>query len=292
MRKPVAAVLLILALSAPLGAWSAEGHRLILGRAIALLPAPIRPVFEGQRAMLLERAVDPDLWRVAGFDEEAPRHFLDCDAYGAYPFAALPREYGAALEKYGHETLARNGLLPWHAAEMYGRLVRAFEQQKAGAGVGLSNALFLSAVLSHYVADAHQPLHAALNYDGQLTGQRGLHARFEDDLLSRNRAALVLRPGTPSAITDPRDAMFEALLASYQFVDPLLRADRAAAAGRTEYDDAYYDALFASTKPMLERRLSDAITMSAAMIAGAWERAGRPDLSALAARPVRKVGGK
>ena len=32
------------------------------------------------------------------------------------------------------------------------------------------NIKFFSSVLAHYVADAHVPFHAALNYDGQLTG--------------------------------------------------------------------------------------------------------------------------
>ena len=40
-------------------------------------------------------------------------------------------------------------------------------------------------MLGHYVGDAHVPLHAVLNYDGQLTGQTGVHARWESDLVDR-----------------------------------------------------------------------------------------------------------
>ena len=46
---------------------------------------------------------------------------------GPYPFTALPREYGAALEKFGMATLKTIGMLPWREAEEFGNLRRAFE---------------------------------------------------------------------------------------------------------------------------------------------------------------------
>ncbi|MEW5983431.1 MAG: hypothetical protein AB1806_13840 [Acidobacteriota bacterium] len=290
MRRFCSALLvLLLGVPASLGAWGAEGHRLILDRAIDLLPREMRPAFERERAMLIERAVDPDLWRVAGFEEEAPRHFLDFDAYGVYPFAELPADYGAALQKFGRETVTKNGLLPWHAAEIYGRLVRAFEAQKSGAGYGLSNALFLAAVLSHYVADAHQPFHAVVNYDGQLTNQHGVHGRFESDLVSRYRGQLVFSPAPARPLAAPRDVLLDTLRESARLVDGVLAADLEAVGTRTEYDDGYYAEFFARTKPLVERRMSEAMTAVAGLIAGAWEQAGRPDLNARTPRPVQKV---
>lgn len=285
-------VVIVLGAPVPLGAWGAEGHRLILDRAIDLLPPDMRPAFEQDRAMLVERSVDPDLWRIVGFEEEAPRHFLDYDAYGAYPFAGLPQDYGAALEKYGRETITKNGVLPWHAAEIYGRLVRAFEAHKGGSGYGLSNALYLAAVLSHYVADAHQPFHAVLNYDGQLTDQHGVHGRFESDLVRRFRADLTFTPAPASPLTAPRDVLFDTLRESARLVEGLLAADLAAVGNRAEYDDGYYAEFFAQTKPVVERRLSDAMTVVAGLIAGAWEQAGRPDLNTRAPRPPQKVRGR
>ena len=196
MRR-FAAVAVVVGLigTVPAGAWGGGGHRLILDRAIALLPPELRAAFDAERAMLLAHASDPDLWRIAGFDDEAPRHFLDMDAYGPPPFSALPRDLGAAIERFGPETVTKNGLLPWRAAEMRGRLLRAFEAHKSGQRYGLGNAVYLTAVLAHYVADAHQPFHAVLNYDGQLTNQHGIHARFEDELPTRFGARLdVQRP--------------------------------------------------------------------------------------------------
>lgn len=278
--------------AAQVGAWGGEGHRLILDRAIQLLPPELRAAFDADRAALLEHASDPDLWRIAGFDEEAPRHFLDIDAYGPPPFGALPRDLGAAIEKFGPETVTKNGLLPWRAAEMRGRLLRAFKAHKDGQRYGRQNALYLSAVLAHYVADAHQPFHAVLNYDGQLTSQHGIHARIEDELPTRFASRLTYAPAAPRPIFDTRDAMFEALASGAALVDGLLEADRRAAEGRAEYDDAYYDLLFAAARPVLERRMSEAITAVAGVILGAWEEAGRPDLTATPPRPAQKIRGR
>ena len=42
-----------------------------------------------------------------------------------------------------------------------------------------------SAELSHYVGDAFVPLHTTINYDGQLTDQKGLHSLWESQLPER-----------------------------------------------------------------------------------------------------------
>jgi hypothetical protein len=286
------AVVIGLTGTARIGAWGGGGHRLILDRAIQLLPPDLRAAFDAERTTLVAHANDPDLWRVAGFEEEAPRHFLDMDAYGPPPFGALPRDLGAALEKYGPETVTKNGLLPWRAAEMRGRLVRAFEAHRNGQRYGLANAVYLSAVLAHYVADAHQPFHAVLNYDGQLTNQHGIHARFEDELPSRFASRLTYAPAAPRPILETRDATFEALASGAALVEGLLAADRRAAEGRTEYDDGYYEAFFTAAQPVLERRTSEAMTAVAGIILGAWEQAGKPDLTTPLPRPAQKIRGR
>src|SRR3990172_8734516 len=114
-RLLLAAVLSLVAIPAPARAWGFQAHQFIADRAIAALPPEIRPFFQANRTFIVEHTIDPDLWRTAGFIEESPRHFLNLDAYGAYPFAGLPRAYDAALAKYGADTLVDNGLLPWRA---------------------------------------------------------------------------------------------------------------------------------------------------------------------------------
>ena len=86
--------------------------------------------------------------------------------------------------------------------------------------------------------------------------------------------------------------MFDALTSGAGLVEGLLASDRRAAEGRTEYDDGYYAAFFDAARPVLERRTSDAITAVAGVILGAWEQAGRPDLSTPLPRPAQKIRGR
>jgi hypothetical protein len=293
MRKALLAAAVFLAVvlvPASASAWGFAGHRLIMQRALELLPPELKPFFDRYRDEIVVRVVDPDVWRSVGWEDD-PNHFVDfgVPAYGPYPFTALPREYGAAVEKFGMNTLRRNGLLPWREAEEFGNLRRAFEDFKRNSPYTTSDTVLFTAVASHYMQDAHQPFHATDNYDGQQTGNNGIHARFERDLIERYAGRLRLTPKTPTGITDPRDAAFDALLESYQLVAPILQADKEASAGKDTYDDAYFDAFFAKVQPVLERRLSEAITATAGLIVGAWEQAGKPTLRLQAARPVQKV---
>jgi hypothetical protein len=162
---------------------------------------------------------------------------------------------------------------------MHGKLVRAFGDVKAQRPYGKENVRFLSAVVAHYVGDAHVPFHAVLNYDGQLTNQHGLHSRFESQLFERYRARLRIRPVPIRLAKAPREFVFDTLIVSASLVDPILAADREAIGSGEVYDRAYYDRFFAKTRPTLERRLSEAIAGTAAVIAHAWEEAGKPALA-------------
>jgi hypothetical protein len=293
MRKgSVVAVALLAASLVPssASAWGFAAHRYIMGRAIDLLPAELKPFFERYRDEIVVRAVDPDQWRTVGWEDD-PNHFVDfgMKELGPYPFDELPREYGAALEKFGQALLARIGRLPWREAEEFGNLRRGFEGFAREGQYAPNDVVLFAAVASHYVQDAHQPFHATNNYDGQLTGNGGIHARFERDLFERFQSKLIVNPAPPTPIRNARDAAFDALLASYTLVDAILKADSEAIAGRDVYDDEYYQNFFVRVRPVLERRLADSITATAGVIIGAWEQAGRPVLRLEGARPVQKV---
>jgi hypothetical protein len=271
-------------------AWGLDVHRFITGRALDLLPPAIRPFFQKHRNFVVEHSVDPDLWRNVGFSEEPPRHFLDLDAYGPYPFRDLPRDRDAAIRKFGMEKVEKEGQLPWRAAEIYQRLIQAFDQQKAGTSFfSLDDIKFFSAALAHYVSDAHVPFHATKNYDGQLTNQHGIHSRFETEVVLHFQNELTIRPAALFSVTDPRDFIFDTLVQSFTFVDPILKADRDAAAGREAYDDGYFGTFFPKVRPILEKRLGGSMTAVASMIVSAWEKGGRPDLPLEVKRPPKKI---
>jgi len=281
MRKLPPVALIALAMSclppARVAAWGFNGHKFIADRAIDLLPPEIRPFFQAYRTTVVEHSIDPDTYRTMGWSDEDPRHFLDMDSYGPFPFKDLPHDYEAAVAARGAEFVRKNGLLPWRSQEMFDKLRDSFRQLPT-APYARDNVKLFSSVIAHYTADAFQPFHAAANYDGQLTGQNGIHARFESELFDRYQRALKIAPPPPAPIASAREYIFATLTDSFRSVAPILAADRAATQGRELYDDAYFAALYERTGPILEARINGAISGVASMITQAWIDAGRPAL--------------
>jgi hypothetical protein len=283
-----------LCIPAQTAAWGFEAHKTIAEHFIALLPSELRPLFERRKAFIVERSVDPDLWRTVGFEEEPPNHFADLDYFGKYPFTELPHDYDRAVQKFGREVVHQQGLLPWRTQEFCGKLRREFEalKRKSPPPFAADNIVLFAAVIAHYVSDGHVPLHSVVNYDGQLTEQHGIHSRWETELFERNKTRIRIAPAAPKPVTDPRETMFQTLLASHLLAEGVLQSDRKAARGRDFYDDGYFDALGKDQLSVLERRLNDSITAVAAFIIGAWEQAGRPAIPgerpARQPRPIRR----
>lgn len=264
-------------------AWGFTAHRLVSRAAIATLPEPLKQLFAGNADLVAERSLDPDLWRAAGRPHEAPNHFLDLDAFGEYPFSAIPQDEAEHLARHGAAARER-GRVPWRAAEAQQALVAAFRAGDPQA------ALARAAELSHYVSDAHVPLHAVLNYDGQLSGQQGLHSRWEAALVERFERQLLgdpaLAPAPARAGGEPVALTFEALRESYRAAQALLAADRASAGSLDlaatpqdeRYGDAYYSRLYEAEKDRLRERLRASAERVAGLWLAAWEAAGRPAL--------------
>ncbi|MEO6223949.1 MAG: hypothetical protein ABIP90_11940 [Vicinamibacterales bacterium] len=279
------------------GAWGMEVHRLITARAIDGLPPEIKSFFASERTFITEHSVDPDLWRIMELrgerGDEPPNHFLDMDfEEGAKPpFLNIPREFDAYVQKYGAGPASRYGRLPWRAEEVYNRLVTSLRDiGKGNVPYAAENARYAMAVLAHYVEDAHVPFHAALNYDGQLTNQRGVHARFETELVMRNQKGLKLAPVRPSVITGGfRDYIFKTLIDGQALVDGVLASDLKAAQGREFYDNAYFEVFLKEARATAERRLSEAASGVASAVLTAWTEAGKPPLPLDANRPPARI---
>jgi len=295
MRKMIVAAQIALACSfvpsARVSAWGFNGHKFIADRAIDLLPPEIRPFFQKYRTTVVEHAIDPDTYRTVGWADEDPRHFLDMDSYGPFPFTNLPHDYKIAVAERGEDFVKKNGVVPWRTQEIFDRLKEAFAQVPTSP-YARDNVKLFSSLIAHYVGDAFQPFHAAKNYDGQLTGQQGIHSRFESELFDRFQSRLKIAPPPLTPVPNARDFVFATLADSFTFVDPILAADREAAQGRDFYDDAYFAKLFEKAGPILETRISGAISGVASIIAQAWVDAGKPALPVDAPprppRPIRR----
>ncbi|MDQ3070409.1 MAG: zinc dependent phospholipase C family protein [Acidobacteriota bacterium] len=259
-------------------AWGFDVHRFITNAAMDAMPEPIRPFFQKHRKFIAEHSIDPDLMRTYGVETEDPNHFLDMDGVAPDPFTGIPRDEAAYIQMLGAEKAKVMGRVPWRVEEVYARLVEAFKPQE-GRTISASTVTALSAILSHYVEDAHVPFHAALNYDGQATNQRGIHSRFESELFARFKDRITIAPVLRAPVLAPRDYIFEKLIEGNRMVPAILASDKAAIEGREFYDKAYYKAFFGGgAQPIVERRINEAIGGVAAVIAGAWEKAGKPAL--------------
>ena len=295
MRAFVAGVVGLLLLTMPTGmsAWALDVHRFITARAIEGLPPPLKPLYTAQSTFIAEHAIDPDLWRVVGLKndrgEEDPNHYLHLDGLDEpRPFTNVPRTWEAYVARYGVERATANGRLPWRTEEVYQLLVAKFRDIPRGVAYAADSAAYLSAVLAHYVEDAHVPFHAVANYDGQVTNQRGIHARFEGELVLRARATMTLPPVTIRSVGKITDFIFDRLTESEALATPVLAADRAATEGREFYDDGYYAAFAKGAGSIAQRRVADAASSVASVIVAAWTEAGKPALPEKAdTTPVR-----
>jgi len=285
MRARFAIVIgLAVVVLAPIGlsAWGMDVHRLITARALTGLPAGLKPFFAERSAFVIEHSADPDLWRIVALKgdrgDEDPNHFLDIDGLDEpRPFTNVPREWEAYVARYGVDRANKNGRLPWRTEDIYRLLVARFQDVAKGTSAyAADNATYVAAVLAHYIEDAHQPFHAVANYDGQATNQRGIHARFETEVVLRNRDTLTLAPVAIAPIPNIRTFVFDRVIEGEAVAASILDADRLASGGRGVYDDAYYAAFFKSVRSVLERRLSEAASGVASAITAAWTEAGRP----------------
>jgi hypothetical protein len=180
-------------------------------------------------------------------------------------------------------------MLPWREQEEFGNLRRAFESFARNVQYAPSNTVLFAAVAAHYIQDAEQPLHATNNYDGQLSGQLGVHGRFESTLFERFRDRLTIVPPPIKPITNARDAAFDILIASNALAAGVLEADKSAAGQKDTYDDEYFERFFVAVKPVLEKQIAAAVSATAGLVVGAWQAAGKPPIRTDVPPAVQKV---
>lgn len=287
MRKPFLLACFVLA-GLQTFSWGFYAHKLINFQAVFLLPPEMIVFFKSNIAYLREHAVDPDRRRylVPG---EGPRHFIDLDKY---QIDSLPRSWKAAVEKYPEDSLHAHGIVPWWLQTMQHRLTRAFREKHTAA------ILKLAAEIGHYISDAHVPLHACSNYDGQKTNQRGIHALWESalpELLAEEQWQLfTLRA---FYLPDPAGFFWERILESGRAADSVLQIERSLASTfppdsrytyterngklQKQYSVAFASAYHLAMNGMTERRLKQSIHAVAASWYTAWVNAGQPDLQLL-----------
>ena len=240
---------------------------------------------------ITEHAVDPDMRRYA-IAEEGPRHYIDIDHYGKYPFSDLPRRWNDAVEKFSEDSLMQYGIVPWWIQTMLLRLTDAFKEKHQ------AKILKLSAEIGHYIADAHVPLHANSNHNGQFTDQKGIHGFWESripELLAEKEWDFLI--GKAEYIKSPGDFIWLRVLESAKASDSVLTIEKELSKtfpadqkfsfeernGITirQYSSAFCKAYDAKLNGMIERRMKQSIFAIASFWYTAWINAGQPDLKQL-----------
>ena len=289
MKKTIL-LILFFGISAQCFCWGFHAHKKINYHAVFLLPPQMILFYKPHIDFIESHATDPDKRRYT-IAAEGARHYIDIDHYGTYPFEKLPHKWKDAVSKFGEDTLQAYGIVPWHVQVMLGRLTKAFKEKN------FSSILKNSAELGHYIADAHVPLHTSENYDGQLTGQKGIHAFWESrvpELLDKNFNFFI---GKAEYIKDPSDFIWKRVLESAKATDSVLRFEKELSrkfpsdkkyafelrnnkmAGQRS--SAYTIAYDKMLNGMVERRMRQSIFAVASFWFTAWVNAGQPDLSDL-----------
>lgn len=240
---------------------------------------------------LTDHAVDPDMRRYA-IAQEGARHYIDIDHYGKYPFDSLPRKWNDAVAKFSEDSLREYGIVPWWVQTMLHRLTDAFKEKDQ------AKILKLSAEIGHYVADAHVPLHASSNHNGQYTNQQGIHGFWESrvpELLADKEWDFFI--GKAEYIKDPGSFIWQRVLESAAAADTVLTYEKELSQefpadqkfsfeNRNgvivrQYSSAFTKAYDVKLKGMVERRMRMAIYAVASFWYTAWVNAGEPDLAKL-----------
>jgi hypothetical protein len=155
-----------------LSSWGFLVHRTIHQIAIYSLPSPLQSFFYQDMTYLVANSTRPDTRRNTD-KTEATKHFIDLEAFGPNAANEMPLYWEAAVKLYSKDTLLKYGWVPYLIIEQLEKLTNAFRSKNK------DSILFYAADLGHYIGDAHVPLHTSINYDGQLTGQKGLHSLWE-----------------------------------------------------------------------------------------------------------------
>lgn len=269
--------------------WGFFAHQKINRLAVYTLPAEMMRFYKSNITFIEEHAVDPDKRRYAD-TAEASRHFLDADRYGNAPFDSIPQKWNDAVNKYGEQLLYENGIIPWQIERTYYSLTAAFRARDS------LRILKLSADLGHYISDAHVPLHTTENYNGQLTGQVGIHGFWESRLPELFHMEYDFLVGRAQYINDPLKEAWVIVKKSQSQKDSVLLIEARLSKifpyqkftfsprnGRVErqYSESYSRAYHDRMNGMVEEQMRSSILKTGSYWYSAWLDAGQPILNGL-----------
>ena len=272
--------------------WGFYSHRKITKMAIYTLPEEMMLFYKQNSSSIIEKSVSADRRRYV-IEAEGPRHYIDLDDYANLD--SIPKYWYNAIDKYGEETMTNRGIVPWHAYFTFKQLTKAFSESD------FQKIITKSSDLAHYLADANVPLHTTSNYNGQETGQTGIHGFWETrlpELFSDDYDYLV---GKAEYLEDPQEVIWRHIMQANQLVDSVFlvetlvthsigeskkfafedKGKRSVKVYSVKYSKAYHDAM-----PAIELQMQRSIKLIGNMWFTAWVDAGQPDLMTISQNPI------
>ncbi len=263
--------------------WGYDVHRRITRAAVQAVPGEFGDFLNQHIDKLSYHAADPDFWKAVDPDE-GHRHFIDADLYDEYPFENIPRNIDNLYSKYGEENVSQWGIAPWNIDNYCNRLVALFKEGK------WEKSIYTMSALSHYVADIHMPLHTCANYNGQLTGNEGVHFRWETPMV-KQYVTYIEPSNNANIILNSLEMAFAIVKESYNVYLLLLSADSLARAPLTKiqadslntyeklsFDDEYLSVLYTQTADVVHDRLNKSAERIASYWYTCWVKAGAPEI--------------
>lgn len=273
------------------GSWGFLVHRTVTQLAIYKLPKKMQPFFYTYLDSLVQHSIRPDQRRNAD-STEAPKHFIDLEVFGDSAAWKMPMQWQEAVSKFSKDTLEKYGYVPYWIITVKDRLTNAF------CACNKDSILFYASEISHYIGDANVPLHTTLNYDGQLTNQRGLHSLWESTIpaLELDQYQLYSRHKA-QYLSDPNVAIWKAIQNAHVLVDNMLEEERQASKQFTDstkyrvqvrngrevrsYSTAFAKAYSQRLKNTVNQQLLSSANLIADFWYTSWVDAGKPDLKFL-----------
>lgn len=278
------------------GSWGFLVHRTVNQMAVYELPKNLRVFFYVNMDYIVRHSVRPDLRRNEDSTEDT-KHFIDFEAFGDSAAWKMPLAWAEAVRLYSKDSLLKYGYVPYHILAMKDRLTEAFRNKIK------DSILFYASDLAHYIGDAHVPLHTTLNYDGQLTNQKGLHSLWEStipeieldqfDLRSRHSAKYLKHPeqsiwrAVRNAHTLTTDVFLQERETSKEFTNSTkyrvqIRKGKETRTYTTEFARAYSKRLDAT----INKQLLNSADLIADFWYTCWVDAGKPDVATLLRKPL------
>lgn len=230
--------------------WGEKGHLISSEAATFGLPNDMPHFFYKSFPELVYLGPDPDRWRGTGESLEAvnpPDHFLDYEYVAAlelppsrYRFIALLASSGT-LRRYGISNDTA-GFLPWRIAELSELLTSEFMQWRFSQPGSPERAaieheiVYVAGILGHYAADAANPHHTTIDYNGWVEPNPNhyatdcdTHFRFETQFVSHaiSLEDVIPRLDPPKQRSNYFTTALEFIRSSNALVEPLYRIDRA-----------------------------------------------------------------